>query len=107
MPRMRGSHPLRAVSAGPTTRGLARSLDAAAHAVDQLEQLVCGELDLLVPPLRRAEVAGDDPRAVDAPEIAVDEGVPGLGLVVGAFGQPEMPFGVVLPGMLGEIGVLV
>jgi hypothetical protein len=37
-----------------------------------------GQLDLLVPPLRRAVLAGDQPHPVKPPEVAVDEGVPGL-----------------------------
>ncbi len=40
-------------------------------------------------------------------EVAEDEGVPGLGLVVRAVGQAEVPGGVLLPGVLLEVGVLV
>ena len=47
------------------------------------------------------------PAAVHPAEVAVDEGVPGLGLVVGALGEPEVPVGVLLPGVGLEVGVLV
>src|SRR5215207_9506445 len=39
-------------------------------------------------------------------EIAEDEGVARLSLVVGPLGQPEVPEGVVIPGVLLEVGVL-
>jgi hypothetical protein len=68
---------------------------------------VRGELDLLVPPLGRAVVAGDQPGAVQAAQVAVDERVPGLRLVRRALGQPEVPLGVLLPRMPLEEGVLV
>src|ERR1700757_1772083 len=51
--------------------------------VQPLQQIVGGQLDLLVPPLGRPVQAGDDAHPVDAPEVAVDERVPGLGLVGG------------------------
>jgi len=76
-------------------------------AVEALKQVVRGELDLLVAPLGSAEVAGDDARSMDAPEVAEDEGVPRLGLVVGARGQTQMPACVRLPIVLREIRVLV
>src|SRR5262249_33547400 len=74
--------------------------------VQQLKELVRGELDLLVPPLGRAVVAGDDPRAVDPAEVAVDEGVTRLPPVVRTLRQPEVPLRVLLPGVVREVGVL-
>src|SRR6201996_7405985 len=65
--------------------------------VQALQQVVGGQLDLLVPPLGRPVQAGDDAHPVDAPEIPVDKGVPGLGFVGGAVGKAEMPPGVLLP----------
>ena len=64
------------------------------------------ELDRLVAPLRRPENTRDDGRAMDPPEVAHDEGVAALGLVGRALGQAEVPGGVLLPGVLREIGVL-
>src|SRR6187397_2807907 len=65
--------------------------------VELLEQVVGGELDLLVAPLRGAEHAGNQPAPVKPPEVAEDEGVAGLGLVGRAGGQPEVPRGVFDP----------
>jgi two-component system, OmpR family, sensor kinase len=75
--------------------------------VQPLQELVGGELDLLVPPLGGPVHAGDDAHPVDAPEIPVDEGVPGLGLVGGPLGQAEVPAGVLFPGVPLQVGVLV
>ena len=72
--------------------------------VQLLEQVVGGELDRLVPPLRGAVDAGDQPGAVHPAEVAVDERVAGLGLVVGALGQAEVPGGVLLPRVPLEVG---
>src|SRR5207248_4614083 len=44
---------------------------------------------------------------VDPPEVAVDERVPGLGLVAGAVGEAEMPPGVFVPGVPFQVVVLV
>ena len=65
-----------------------------------------GELDVLVPPLRRPVDAGDETGAVHASQVAVDECVPRLGALVGAFGQPQEPRGVVLERVPLEVGVL-
>jgi hypothetical protein len=65
------------------------------------------ELDLLVPPLRGAEVDGDDPRSMHPPEVAEDERVAGLGVVGSALGQPEVPRPELRPGMRLEEAVLV
>ena len=59
-----------------------------------------GELDILVPPFGRPVHAGDDAHPVDAPEVTVDEGVPGLGLVVGTVGETEVPARILLPRVL-------
>ena len=53
----------------------------AADPVEMLEQVVRGQLDLLVPPFRRPVDAGDQSGAVHPPEVAAHEGVAGLGLV--------------------------
>src|SRR5688572_19065835 len=74
--------------------------------VETLEQVVGHELDLLVPPLRRAVDAGDESAAVDASEVAVHERVAGLGAVVGPLGEPEVPGGVLLPGVALQVVVL-
>src|SRR5262249_25907448 len=65
--------------------------------VQVLQELVRGELDLLMPPLGRPVVACDDAHAMDATEIPVDKRVPGLGVGGGTVGEPEMPSGVFLP----------
>src|SRR6476620_4280816 len=75
-------------------------------AVQALQELVGGELDLLVPPLGSPVLTGDDAHAMQTAEVAVDEGVPGLGVVFGAIGQPEMPPGVFLPRVRFQKGVL-
>ena len=48
-----------------------------------LQQVVGGQLDLLVPPLRRAVHAGDQSAAMHAAEVAEDEGVAALGVLGG------------------------
>src|SRR4051794_40213829 len=75
--------------------------------VQQLQQVVGGQLDLLVPPLGRPVVAGDDAHPVHAAEVAVDERVAGLGLLGRALGEREVPRAVLGPGVPGQIGVLV
>jgi two-component system OmpR family sensor kinase len=75
--------------------------------VQPLQEFVGGELDLLVPPLGRPVHAGDDAHPVDAPEVPVDEGVPGLRLVGGPLGQPEVPAGVLVPRVPVQVGVLI
>ena len=42
---------------------------------------------------------------MDATEVPVDERVPGLGLVAGTVGEPEMPLGVFLPRVRLQEGV--
>jgi Zinc-binding dehydrogenase len=63
------------------------------------QELVCCKLDLLVPPLRSTVVAGDQPHPVQATEVAVDKRLARLRLVVRALGEPEMPGGVLVPGV--------
>jgi hypothetical protein len=72
---------------------------SAALAVQVLEQLVSGELDLLVTPLGRPVVTGNDARPMEPTKVTVDERVACLGLVRCPVRQPEMPFGVLVPGM--------
>ena len=79
---------------------------SAAGRVQQLQQVVRGKLDLLVPPLRGAVDARDQAGPVHPAEVAVDERVAGLGLVVGADCQAEVPGRVVGPGMPLQEGVL-
>ena len=78
-------------------RALAEVAALAALRVEPLQQLVGGELDRLVAPLGGAVHAGDQPHAVDAAEVAVDERVARLRLVVRALGEPEVPLGVLVP----------
>src|SRR6185369_95025 len=75
--------------------------------VELLEQVVGGQLDLLVAPLRGAEHARDQAAPMEPPEVAEDERVPGLRLVGRAGGQPEVPRRVLLPGVTVEKPVLV
>ena len=58
-------------------------LRARVRLVQLLQEPVRRQLDVLVAPLRGAVDARDEPAAVDLGEVAVDEGVPRLGLVVG------------------------
>src|SRR5687767_13940659 len=67
--------------------------------VEDLQQLVSGELDLLVAPLGGAVQAGDQPVAVDPAEVAEDEREPRLRLLTGALGEAEVPLAVLLPGV--------
>src|ERR1039457_7482599 len=64
--------------------------------VEPLQQFVGCQLDRLMPPLRRAIVAGDDPGAVDAAEVADHKRVSGFGLFARAVGQAEKPLRVFL-----------
>src|SRR5262245_49850622 len=72
-------------------RNAARSRSTRGLRVQVLEKLVRGELDLLVPPLGGAVVAGDQPHAVQAPEVAVHERVARLRFIVGALRQAQVP----------------
>ena len=68
-------------------RALRTHEGSAAALVEVLEEVVGGQLDLLVAPLGGPVLAGDQAHAVEAAEVAVDEGVPSLGLVAGAIGE--------------------
>ena len=82
---------------GPTGPG--RTLSSGDPAVEVLQQLVRGELDLLVPPLRCTVVAGDQPHPMETTEVAEDECVARFGLLSRALGEAEMPARVLLPGV--------
>lgn len=101
------SPPTEAVRQARRRRGRSALPAALTLQVEVLEQLVCRMLDLLVPRLRGSVRAGDQPHPVDPTEVAVDEGVARLRAVLRAHGQAEVPFGVVLPRVRLEVGVLV
>src|SRR5918996_183313 len=65
------------------------------------------ELDFLVPPLRSSVLTRNQAHAMDTTEVSIDERIPVLGVVFGAVGEPEMPFGVFIPGVRLQEGVLV
>jgi hypothetical protein len=65
--------------------------------VEVLQELMGGELDLLVSPLGRAVMTSDQSHPVDAPEVPIDECVSGLGVVARAVGESQMPCGVLAP----------
>ncbi len=93
-------------AASPAAAGR-RASGQAPVVVEVLQQLVGGELDLLVLPLGRPVVAGDQARPVEAPEVPEDEGVPRLGVVARPLGEAEVPGGVVVPRVRLEEAVLV
>jgi hypothetical protein len=78
-----------------------------ARPIQELQQLVGCQLDLLVAPLGCPVVAGDQAGPVEAAEVAVDEGVPRLGLLRGSLGEAEMPLAVLVPGVRLQEPVLV
>jgi hypothetical protein len=65
--------------------------ESGARLVKELQQVVCGQFDVLVPPLRSAVDAGDQAGAMNTAEVSVDDGVAGLGLVGRTLGQAQMP----------------
>src|SRR4026209_1406525 len=75
--------------------------------VQLLEEIVGGELDRLLAPLRGAGAAGDEARSMDSPEVAEHEGVTSLCLVGRADRLAEMPRAVLVPRMPLEECVLV
>jgi hypothetical protein len=77
-----------------------------ARLVQQLEEIVSGELDVLVTPLCGAIDAGDPLVRWIRRKSPVDKRVAGLGFVCRSLGQPEMPCGVVLPAVGVEERVL-
>ena len=66
-----------------------------------------GKLNLLVAPLGRPVLAGDQPGSMDATKIAINERVSALGLVIGFLVKAEVPFGVVVPGVTFQECILV
>src|SRR5262249_11197334 len=74
--------------------------------VQVLQQIVGGELDVLVPPFGGPVYTGDQTGAVNAAKVPVHKGISRLRLVRRAAGQPQMPLGVFVPGMRIEVGVL-
>jgi hypothetical protein len=72
-----------------------------------LQEVMCGQLDFLVPPLRGPIDAGDQRCTVHPPQVTEDERIPRLGLISRTFGQAEMPSGVLLPGVPFQEGVLI
>src|SRR4051812_42220294 len=90
-----------------TAAGNSSVRDQAARPVEALEQVVGGELDRLVPPLGGPVHARDEPHAVDAAEVAVDERVARLRPVGRALREAKVPVGVLLPRVRLEEGVLV
>jgi hypothetical protein len=74
--------------------------------IELLQQVVGCQLDGLVPPLAGPIDAGDQPTAVDAAQIPHHEGVPALGLVGRLVLEPEVPGGVLMPGVPLQVGVL-
>src|SRR5205823_11967906 len=75
--------------------------------VQELKQLVRGQLDLLVTPLGRPVLAGDQSRSMDTAKIPIDERVAAFGLVRRFVVQPEVPFAVFVPCVSFEERVLV
>jgi hypothetical protein len=82
------------------------SRPSGAGPVEQLQQVVGGQLDLLMAPLGRPVMAGDQAGPMQATEVAVDERVSCLGLLRRSLGETEMPLCVLVPGMRGEKSVL-
>jgi len=66
-----------------------------------------GKLNLLVAPLGRPVLAGDQPGSMDASKIAINERVSGLGLVIGFLVDAEVPFRVVVPGVTVQECILI
>ena len=84
-------------STGIAAHGAAAS--SGALSVEVLQELVRCELDLLVPPLRRTVLAGDQSHPVQTAEVAVDKRVARLRLLGRALRKAEMPGGVLLRGV--------
>src|SRR5262245_48200345 len=75
--------------------------------VEVVEEVAGGALDLLVLPLCGPVLARDESHAVDAPEVAVNERVAALGLVLRAVGEREVPSAVLVPRVVLEERLLV
>lgn len=76
-------------------------------AVEALQQLMGGKLELLVPPFGGSVLTSDQAHPVNPPEVSVDECVTGFGLVGRTVGEAQMPLGVFVPGMRLEEFILV
>jgi hypothetical protein len=74
--------------------------------VEVLQELMGGELDLLVSPLGGPVLTSDQAHPMDTPKVPIDERVPGLGVVGRTRSEPQMPLGVVIPGVRRQEGVL-
>lgn len=74
--------------------------------VQALKKLVRNDLDLFVAPLGGPVSTGDQAHPVDPSEVSVHEAVAGLGFIVCAIGEAEVPDGVVIPCVIFEVGVL-
>ena len=70
-----------------------------------LQDLMGGELDLLVLPLRRPVTTSDHPHPMQAAKVPVDEGMTRFRLGTSPFGDAEMPFPILLPRVVFEEGV--
>jgi hypothetical protein len=75
--------------------------------VEVLQELMSGELDLLMSPLRGPVLTGDQAHPMDAAEIAIDERISSLRVVARTVGESEMPSGVLVPGVRVQKRVLV
>src|ERR1700712_662937 len=75
-----------------------RAADALrAGVVEVLQKIVCRQFDVLVAPLGSPVLTGDEAHPVQAPEVAVDEGVAPLGLVGCPIREAEVPRAVLVP----------
>jgi hypothetical protein len=68
--------------------------------VQQLEQVVRGELYLLVEPLSGPVAAGDERAPVRPPGVAEDEGIACLGPFICALRETKMPLAMLVPAVL-------
>jgi hypothetical protein len=68
-----------------------------ARLVQPLQQLVCGELDLLVSPLGSTVLAGDQAGSMNPAKVPIYERVPALGLISRFLVKAEVPIGVLIP----------
>ena len=66
-----------------------RSVGSGTSAIEVLGQVVGGQFNLFVIELCGSVHAGDESRAVDAAQVAVDEGVTSLGLGIGSLVSPR------------------
>ncbi len=88
-------------------RRCSQELVSGSGVVQTLQQVMGGQLHVLVPPLRCPVAAGDQSHPVNPAEVTDDEGIPGLGVVGRSFRQTQMPGRVLLPVMTIQVRVLV